>query len=52
MDKTYEELAKTVFRNSRYDESRCPNYEFPDEIPIENMQEKKTAVDKQISYAR
>ncbi|XP_071807049.1 AMP deaminase 2-like isoform X2 [Asterias amurensis] len=51
MDKTYEELAKTVFRNSRYDESRCPNYEFPDEIPIENMQEKKTAVEKQISYA-
>ncbi|XP_038062446.1 AMP deaminase 2-like isoform X2 [Patiria miniata] len=51
MDKTYEELAKKVFRNSRYDESRCPNYEFPDEIPIESEQEKKKGVEKQISYA-
>ncbi|XP_022107456.1 AMP deaminase 2-like isoform X2 [Acanthaster planci] len=52
MDETYAELAKKVFRNSRYDESRCPNYEFPDEIPIESEQEKKKGVEKQISYAR
>ncbi|KAJ8035153.1 AMP deaminase 2 [Holothuria leucospilota] len=51
MDKTYEDLAQKVYaESSRNDESRSANYEFPDDVPIESSQEKKTAVEKQLKY--
>ncbi|XP_030833471.1 AMP deaminase 2 isoform X2 [Strongylocentrotus purpuratus] len=52
MDSTYADLAQQVLKDSRTDESRCANYEFPDEIPIENIEEKNTRVQKVVSYAR
>ncbi|XP_030833472.1 AMP deaminase 2 isoform X3 [Strongylocentrotus purpuratus] len=51
MDSTYADLAQQVLKDSRTDESRCANYEFPDEIPIENIEEKNTRVQKVVSYA-
>lgn len=53
MDKTYEDLAQKVYaESSRNDESRSANYEFPDDVPIESSQEKKSAVEKQLKYQR
>ena len=52
MDSTYADLAQQVLRESRTDESRCANYEFPEEIPIENLEEKNSRVQKVVSYAR
>ncbi|XP_071959128.1 AMP deaminase 2-like isoform X2 [Antedon mediterranea] len=50
-DHEYAEIARQVFEKSRADESRCADYEFPEEIPIENEQEIKTAVQRQLNYA-
>ncbi|XP_033118747.1 AMP deaminase 2-like isoform X3 [Anneissia japonica] len=50
-DQEYAEIARQVFENSRVEESRCANYEFPEEIPIENQQEIKTAVQRHLNYA-
>ncbi|XP_071841600.1 AMP deaminase 2-like isoform X1 [Apostichopus japonicus] len=51
MDKTYEDLAQKVYaESSRNDESRSANYEFPDDVPIESSEEKRTAVEKQLKY--
>ncbi|XP_063959715.1 AMP deaminase 2-like isoform X4 [Lytechinus pictus] len=52
MDSTYADLAQQVLKESRTDESRSANYEFPEEIPIENIEEKNTRVQKVVSYAR
>lgn len=53
MDKTYEDLAQKVYaESSRNDESRSANYEFPDDVPIESSEEKRTAVEKQLKYQR
>ncbi|XP_072166234.1 AMP deaminase 2-like [Diadema setosum] len=52
MDSTYADLAQQVLRESRADESRCANYEFPEAIPIENIEEKNSRVQKVVSYAR
>ncbi|XP_072049506.1 AMP deaminase 2-like isoform X2 [Amphiura filiformis] len=50
-DKEYEEIAKQLYKASTTaGQSRCADYEFP-EVPIEQFQQKRTAVERQLHYA-
>ena len=48
-DKEYEAIAKQLYRESTRE--RCAEYEFS-EVPIEQFQQKRTAVERQLHYAR
>ena len=49
-DKEYAKIAKTLYQEKR-ENSRCADYEVS-ENPIEQFQQKRTAVERQLHYAR